>query len=403
MKILIISPYVPWPLYSGACVRIFNLIKELRSRGHQIFLLAGDKYSTAPPNAELERLCEKIYEYHFLSKNYLSFILRSVFSRKIYPALKFQSKDMVKKINDILSEEKFDLVWVNFSILAEILPDNLKKNLPVILDQHECERLVYQGYIKHGSFMEKMVGLINITRLSNFEKNVYSKIDAVLCVSEAEAELAKKINKNVGVFVVPNGVGGNFFSGNEQLKENKYRIVICGGLGIRRNMDAVAWFSKYIFPKIKLKIDKAEFWIVGGGSSPEISEIGLISGIKVTGEVEDIKKYYKSAAVFVAPYRFGAGTKLKVLEAMASGVPVVSTSAGCMGIDVSDGENILIADNENDFSERVIELLSDPLEAKKIAAAGQNLIKEKYTWKKIIDDLEPEIFKLIDNKRKKNE
>ncbi|MCX6723028.1 MAG: glycosyltransferase family 4 protein, partial [Candidatus Staskawiczbacteria bacterium] len=110
---------------------------------------------------------------------------------------------------------------------------------------------------------------------------------------------------------------------------------------------------------------------------------------------KDIKKYYAEGKVFVAPYHFGAGTKLKVLEAMASGTPVVSTNIGAYGIDVADNKNIIIADSEDDFCNNVIELLSNSQKAREISVAGQNLIKEKYTWNKIVTVLEPEIIKSI--------
>lgn len=401
MKILIISPYIPWPLYSGSCVRIFNLLKQMSLRGHKIFLLAGQNNLPLALDCELADFCEKIYTYKVPILNSIFFIIRSVFSPKIYPAVRFQSSHFKKILNNILSEKKINLVWVNFSIMADMLPAGLNKTIPVILDQHESERLVYYGYLKKGNLIEKIFALINIVKLKKFEEKVFSKIDVLVCVSEEEAIMARKYTrKEIKFLVVPNGVDEKFFNNLNTFINKKNRIIFCANMAVRRNIDAAVWFAKRIFPQIKKQIFDAEFWIVGSWPSAEILKLNSISGVRVIGMVKDIKKYYAKGKVFVAPYHFAAGSPLKVLEAMASGVPVVSTNISSQGIDVTNNKNIIIANNETDFCNNVIELLSNPQKAKGVAVAGQNLIKEKYTWNKIVTRLEPEIFKLIEDKQK---
>lgn len=170
-------------------------------------------------------------------------------------------------------------------------------------------------------------------------------------------------------------------------------------MNIRRNIDAAVWFVQGIFPRIRRSIPEAKLWIVGTTPSRRVAELGCAAGVRVTGTVEDIRDYYTKARIFVAPYRFGAGTKLKVLEAMSTGTPIVSTGTGCQGIDVVDGEHVLIADSEADFSDRVTELLRNPERAEAMASAARRLVETKYGWDQIIGNLEPKLQELVRRKR----
>jgi len=397
MRILMISPYLPWPLYGGGPVRIFNILKELSQRGHQIILLAGHTNNkTLRPDHKLNQFCEKVYLYKLPSWNRFEFILRSIFSSQPYPALKFQNDSLKENLNRLLLNQNFDLIWVNLLILVNTLPYTLIRDIPVVLDQQECEELVYQGYLREGNWKERLPALINLIKIKRFEQKVLPQISAILCVSEKEsAFMQSRVPRQVKVWTVPNGVDEEFFRLGSPLENKKNYIILCSNLSVRRNIDAAIWFTKKIFPKIREQIPDAEFWIIGSYPTSEIQQLNLISGVHVTGTVNEIRNYYLKGKVFVAPYRFGAGTKLKVLEAMAMGLPIVATEVGCQGIDVINGQHLLIANTETEFSERVIELLQNPQLAQKLSAAGRTLVAQKYDWKKIVDDLEPKLQKLI--------
>jgi len=180
--------------------------------------------------------------------------------------------------------------------------------------------------------------------------------------------------------------------------ERKNVILLCSGLAVYRNRAAALWFARRIFPKVRRQVPDAEFWIVGSHPNREIWRLADIPGVHVTGAVEDVRPYYAMAKVAVAPYRYGEGTKIKVVEAMACGTPVVSTSIGCQGLEVQDSENILIADTETDFRQRVVELLRDCGRARRLGAEARKLVEEKYTWKRLIDSLEPKLVALVERK-----
>lgn len=389
-NILMISPYLPWPLHGGSSVRIFNLIKELTNRGYNISLLAGGE-EDPPKDNPLIKMCDQIYLYRIRKESAFVSAILSIFSLQPYPVLKFQTPSLREKLSNILKNKKFDLIWVNLSILVDAIPLDYIKNSPIILDHPECEEWVYKDYIKNGKVSEKFFGLINLIKLPKFKKRVFSKVSAIMCVSETEAAFTKKQTKTP-IYVVPNGVDVDFFRENINAGKKSNSIIFCGNMSVRRNIDAAFWFTHKIFLKIKERVPDAEFWIVGSNPSLKILNLRLIKDVYVTGTVNNIRDYYVNGKVFVSPYHFGAGTRLKVLEAMASGIPVVSTPIGCRGMDVINNEHFLIANSENDFSECVIGLLKNEKMRKTLIVNSLELIEKKYRWKKIVDDFEKEIF-----------
>lgn len=376
-------------------MRMFNIIKYLTQQGHRITLVAGKRRDECSQDNPLHQMCEKVYLFDLPQRNRKFSLVRSMLSLKPYPALNFQSSSLQKTLRIAFAEQNFDLIWVNFLVMANTIPQNVADNTPLLLDHHELEELVYQGYLYHGTWSERLFALANILKLKRFERQHLPKFKAILSVSDYEAKLTRQwVPEGVKVWTVPNGVDTDFFHPYpDKCKDNC--IVLCGSMNVRRNIDATVWFAKHIFPRVKSAVPDAQFWIVGSSPTPEVQCLEMMPGVHVTGTVDDVRDYYAKSKVFVAPYRFGAGTKLKVLEAMAMGVPVVSTPVGCQGIEVVDGRHILIAKGEDDFSDRVIELLSNPERGRELANAGRILVQEKYDWKKIVSELAAKLQSLL--------
>jgi len=384
MRILMISPYIPWPLYGGASVRMFNIIKELSQRGHKIVLAAGKDINSNSSADILNQLCEEVCLYELPKQGRLLSLARSIFSGKPYPALQFQNKQLYETVSGLIKNDHFDLIWINFLFMADILFKIPASNVPIILDQFEADELVWKRYIKKGSLVQKIFSYLNLKKIQFLQKIIFKLIDALICVSAEEANfMESRMPIGNKVWVVPNGVDMGFFKANNIVKE-KQVILMAGSMCINRNIDAAVWFAKDIFPKIKKIITDAEFWIVGYEPDKRVIALKSIPGVKVTGTVEEIKPYYEKAKVYVAPFRFGEGTRLKILEAMAMGVPIVSTEGGCQGIGVVNGQHVLIADNEDDFSGKVIELLQNAQLSRAIADTGRAFVERGYNWKAIV-------------------
>jgi len=390
-----LAPYLPWPLYGGGAIRIFNIIKELAQRGHRIVLVAGQQGTSLSSDNTLKQLCEQVHSDALPTKSRLSAAIRSVFSSQPYPALKFQTSELREKVHDLLRNEHFDLIWVNFLIMADMLPEKFVEDVPIVMDQHEADELLWQSYIRNGDLPQRIFSRLNLKKVQNLHKKVLKHMDAILCVSEAETNFTKSIVPvNTKVWTVPNGMDTNFFRPASAHKQDPIVLTI-GGMSILRNIDATVWFTRSMFPKIKQTIPDAQLWIVGSSPGKEILALQTIPGVVVTGAVEDVRPYYEKARVCVASFRFGEGTRLKILEAMAMRVPIVTTNAGCQGIEVVNEQHVLIANTEADFCDRVIELLQNPQRAQTIAVAARALVEQKYEWKEIVDALELKLQQIV--------
>ena len=207
--------------------------------------------------------------------------------------------------------------------------------------------------------------------------------------------MREHVGKATEVWTVPNGVDLESFRCIPLSQRSANSILLGGIMNIRRNIDAAIWFTQRIFPRIRASIPEAELWVVGAAPSHEVRQLQDVPGVHVTGTVKDTRDYFAKASVLVAPYRFGAGTRLKMLEGMATGTPIVSTRAGCQGIEAVDGVHLLVSDEETEFADRVIELLRDRKMAERLAAASRALVEEKYSWEKIVGCLEPKLLDLV--------
>jgi sugar transferase (PEP-CTERM/EpsH1 system associated) len=401
MKILVLSPYLPWPLYGGNLVRIYGILRELAARGHEIVLLAG---YDGPPLADdhpVKILCREVrfYKPPESSRQTRPMLaaFRSVLSPLPYTAAKFGSRALAQSIRQVLEAEHFDLILANFAFMAHLIPLELARKTPVVLDEHESEQLLWRQYLRQGGMAKRAFALLNLWKMKWFEKAVAARIAAMLSASDREATFAKTfLPPRVKLWTVPNGVDTNFFTPSIQTGDAKnFNIALCGGFSVYRNCEAAIWFVKQVLPGVRAVIPEVEFWIVGSNPPPDVRQLGDVPGVHVTGTVEDVRPYYARAAVSVAPYRYGEGTKLKVLEAMACGVAVVSTTIGCQGINVRNGENILVADTPEAFVEGVVRLLRDAPGRTEIGNRGRKLIEQEYAWAEIVGTLDPKLAELV--------
>jgi glycosyltransferase involved in cell wall biosynthesis len=322
--------------------------------------------------------------------------LNSALSPLPYTAAKFGGRVVRENIRAVLENEPFDMIFANFAFMAHAVPAEFARSTPIVLDEHESEGLLWRQYLRQGGIPKRAFALLNLAKMRRFQKTVGGRIAAMLCASDRETGFARTfMPANVKLWTVPNGVDTDYFVPSPPQERENHSIVLCGGYGVYRNSEAAIWFAGSVFPLVKKEVPHAEFWIVGSNPNQEVRSLAETPGIHVTGTVPDVRPYYGRAAVTVAPYRYGEGTKLKVLEAMASGAPVVSTPIGCQGIEVKDGEHVLIVNSAEEFARKIIFLLGNEELRRNLAAKARTVIEQEYSWKKIVGDLDPELRELV--------
>lgn len=389
-----LSSAFPWPLNSGASIRVFHCIKQL-AKNHEITLLSllGPEVETLEP---VERLCDVLHTASISRKRFQSAVL-SLFSAKPYGVVRFHSNQYRDIIKRVLREETFDVVWVHCLSMLEYLHNRDLEDTLTILDQQNADELWWKRYMAEGSIAVRMFGALNLFKVRRYQSRIMKCVDLILSVSPEEAMFTKeRVPASCEIWTVPNGVDISFFSPRHRGQRQGNIIMFCGSMNVTMNIDAVMEFCAKIFPEVRNSIPDAKFWIVGKNPPAVIQALSHREGVTVTGTVEDVREYYERATVAVAPFRYGAGTKLKILEAMAMGVPVVSTAVGCQGISVTDGTHLLVADRDAEFASKVIELMRNEETRQRLACEGRALVERKYSWASIMQHAEERLSEYLE-------
>lgn len=398
MQILFIVDYLPYPPVSGDRIRIYNLLKRIASR-HEISLAC---FLEGPADveglSELSRFCSRI-EVAALSRHsplwHLPGVIKLIL-RGRPPEIKFlQSAELQKKIMRLGLKSEFDVVQVEHPRMApylEILPRD--KRYKTFLTFHN---FAFQQYRLISQIEQrwdrKIRARMNSFAMGRWEPRYAERFDCCFAVSEKDRQLLLDANPRLRVEVIPNGVDTVLY---QPLSEPgiSYNLLFIGNMSYQPCVDAVLYFCETIFPIIQSEIGEACLWIVGRDPVPEVMRLKG-DRIHVTGRVNDVIPYYARSAVCVVPLRAGGGTRLKILEAMALGKPVVSTSIGCEGLDIINGRHLLIVDDPQDFAQQTIRLLRNQTLRRQIALAARELVVSTYDWDGIAKKMEDQYTNVV--------
>jgi sugar transferase (PEP-CTERM/EpsH1 system associated) len=385
MRILFITDYLPYPLISGDRIRVYNLIRRIANL-HEVSLAAPLR---APEEVEsvthLQEFCYRV-ETGDLRRHspliHLPGIFRYAIKGKPLELKFLHSDELAKKISRLVSVENFDIIQIEPSRMAlytETLPPNrLSKRILVF---HNIVSTQYNRIFQvERSPIRKMRAWLHSLRMQRWEPGYAEQFDRCIAVSEVDRSSLKAANPNLQIDVVPNGVDVKKYQllDPEEIQQPPALLYI-GTMSYAPCADAVLYFYKEIFPRVRQKMGEVQLWIVGANPPPEVTRLSG-NGVYVTGRVEDVLPYYRRSAVCIVPLRAGGGTRLKILEAMALGRPVVSTTIGCEGLDVVDEQHILIADTAEQFAEKTIRLITDKTLYQQLIKEARELVKVKYDW-----------------------
>jgi sugar transferase (PEP-CTERM/EpsH1 system associated) len=398
MNVLFLSPWLPWPPYDGARIRILETLRYL-SRRHSVTLLTTVRQpEEVKHESALNGLCEKIVT-TLLSKQVRPLLQR--FSRGLVRRMPLiqsfhYDSNLAQKVHQLTSQESYDIVHMEFPFLAPYLDAvSSRSRAKKVLSMHNVESIRFTRELGCPTYNGRWLA-IQYDRLffESWEKRAVRQFDGISAVSELERMWIQQHAPTATVELVPNGVDTKYFSATCALKSN-LSLVFTGLMDHPPNVDAVVWFCNEILPRLRHKIPRLSFKIVGSRPHTKVLELGKRDGVQVTGEVADIRPYLAEASALVVPLRSGAGTRLKILETMAMGRPVISTTLGAEGLDVTPEVDILIADSPDEFVDRIVLLFASPESANRLAMAGRQLVVEKYDWRLCLGRLENLYDKLL--------
>jgi len=264
-----------------------------------------------------------------------------------------------------------------------------------IVSVHECYYLARLKAFRLGRLgIGKLKEAINLKGLKKYEFGMYKHADKVLTLTNQDKKKLLDIFPELDIAVVPHGVDveGFSFFGSEREERS---VVFVGNYLHYPNVDAALYFYREIWPRIKSKIPEIKFYVVGQGPPPEIQSLSQDDAVVVTGRVDDVRPYLNKGRAFICPVRLGGGFRGKILEAMAAGTPVVSTALGAEGVPAVQRENIIVADNPEEFTQGILDLMTDDSLFERIRKNARRLVEEKFAWQKGVEVMEGVLEKMM--------
>lgn len=384
MKVLMLTPYLPYPLLTGGQTRSYNLIKRLSQLGHEITLFCLVKDDKERKHvSQLEKFCKEVQVFNRPQKPWtIKNILRTGFSYYPFLVIRNWATGEMSAIAKKIEEDKFDLIHAETFYVMPHIP---KTKIPILLVEQTIEYLVYSHYAESFKLFPLRPFLyFDVYKMKYWERKFWNQASKVAAMSDDDKKIMLSQIPNLDVDIVPNGVDREYFNKKVGERSGEKIVLYLGNFTWLQNREAVKILVDDIWPKIKLEIKDAKLWIIGKDAKKFFPN--LASDIRVE-EVEDVREVYQEASVLVAPIYGGGGTRYKNFEAFASGLPVVTTSIGIGGTDAVDGENVIIRDTPTDIAKAAIEIIKNPVLSKKIAENAKKLVEQRYDWDPIAKKL----------------
>jgi sugar transferase (PEP-CTERM/EpsH1 system associated) len=386
-----ITNTLPYPPIAGHPIRNLNLLKRIAQKNEVWLLALMDEDQFPVDLGPLKDICQEVILIPFGEFSALARPLQAIqfLLQGTPPELRlYETKGMIDALRDLTHRVEFDIIQFEDSYMAhyqEYLPAGWQgKRILTFID------IAYRQYDRIYRIETKILRKLRLWLYSrmmyNWEPQYAGNFDLSVTMSDIDRDLLLSRNSSLNITTIPNGVDTHEFQPLPMPVDGSNNLVYVGNMSYRPNADAVTYFCEEILPLIHQKIPNVQFWIVGNQPLPEVYDLQN-EFVHVTGRVEDVQPFYQQSSVCVIPLRAGSGTRLKILEAMALGRPIVSTSVGAEGIDITDGDNILIGDDPQTFASHIVHLLQDQAAWQRITTQARQFAVDNYDWDSITDKL----------------
>ncbi len=392
MKILFLSRVIPHHAVTGGHIIVYQRIKRLIARGHQVGLAAFGSEAERPLGRELQPLLQDLeilpLPRHLPVAHRLARMLGSGIPTYFHA---LRSPAMMRRVGDLVENGKYDVVLAEFSAMGQYLYGN--PYLPAVRKIISCHYSVAGSYRQVADLRRYrpsgILSAISLWRgLGSYEIDLYRNVDRVLVLTAQERMALLSQGSGLRLSVIPAGVDTDYFSAPMEIPRDPI-VLFSGHYGVESNRDAVHWFATRIWPLVRVRHPGVRFQVVGPGITPQLRELARRDpSVVVVGEVDDLRPYLHRAQVFVCPVRLGSGMRVKVLEAMAAGIPVVTTSLGGEGIPLQPGDTCLIADQPPVMASYISLLLTDAFLRARLSRQARQLVAERFSWDRCTDLLE---------------
>jgi glycosyltransferase involved in cell wall biosynthesis len=409
MQILFLTAQLPEPPHAGGTLRTNGLMRSVHAAGHDVHVLSfGEPDQLKINRAALDEFCASVEIVPSPPRKLIHRLRDLLLTHYADMQRRFDSLRYAAKLAQILTQRRFDLIQIESLEMAAYLPviQRVQPDTPRIYDSFNAEfdmqKSVYEAERRS---LRRLPGalysFVQWRRLLRFEREVCESVARVIAVSEADAELFRWLAPGRPVSVVSNGINTALYAQTDtSLDLGECALVFTGSMAYRPNVDAAIWFADHVLGKVRAYVPGARFFIVGSQPHSRLNTLREHEHIQITGWVPDVNPFLHAASVYVVPMRMGSGTRLKLLQAMAAGCAVVSTTTGAQGLTVQDGVELRLADTADAFAQAIIGLLKDPDQRRRLGENGRRYVQNHYDWTVIAPHLLRVYDEITDSSRK---
>ncbi len=385
-RILYLTTRLPYPVVGGDRLRMYNILKQLKLLGYEVTLISLVTQDDDIRGAmEHNEFYSKLITVPFNRKMAYLYAAKAVFNDKPFIVEYFYSREMQKVVDNLLKKENFDIITGYMIRIAPYLEKYKDEN--IIIDFVDAVSMMYQRRIKNvQSLWDKFKIGIEYIKVKNYEKKCTKIFKMQTVISQTDKDYIEKFVKKSNIKIVGNGVDTEYYKPVDYLKENK--ICFVGSMQYIPNSEAAIYFATKVFPLVKKSIPDAKFKIIGANPRKDLFEaVKGVEGVEITGKVDDVREYMKDCKVSVCPVKIAGGIQNKILEAMAMGIPVLTTPEGAEGIGVSE-EVLEVVNSDEEYARKVIELIKNEQKSCEISKKSRDFVVDNFSWTKVGDKLD---------------
>lgn len=384
MRILFLTARLPYPPTRGDRLRVYHFLRVL-SREHQITLLSFIADEAESSNlAHLRPFCADVHLIHRAPWQSVLTTGLNIWRPMPLQSLYYRSSVMQQAVDRLLDRQHFDAVYVHLFRMAEYVKERQRPFR--ILDLTDAISEEVARSLPYLSPPWRQIYELELPRIRRYEREIPHYFDQSWLISEADRRALTETGAAETIRVVPNGVDIDRYRPAQRGPVSPI-VAFVGAMGVFHNIDAAEYLVQTIMPLIREAIPGIQIHLIGDSPSTRVQLLADVPGVTVTGHVVDLNAALNRAAVFVAPLRFAAGVQNKVLEAMAAGLPVVTTSYVNNGITAENGRHLIVADDPGSIATAVIDLLNDADRREQFGRAGRDFVIQHYRWESVLDHL----------------
>lgn len=392
MRILYLCHRIPYPPNKGEKIRAFHQLQAIAARHEVDLFTLTDRADDLVHQSALAPYCQRIMVSKLNPRLSRLRALPFLLTRSPLTVPYFYSDELQREIRSAISQRSYDRIFVFCSAMAQYV--DLAGGIPVVLDLVDVDSDKWAQYADSASFPFSAIYKREAHRLQDYERHISEKAACVLVTTAREARLVRQIAPAARVHVVPIGIDSKHFNEAADRPVASFpTIVFVGEMSYYPNEQAVLYFTRQVLPLISDCVPGVRFLIVGRNPSSKVRKLQEIKGVEVTGSVPDVQPYLAQAQVSVAPFKIAAGLQTKILEALASGLPVVATPIALQGLLPSVADVINAGQSPEEMAKQIVFLLRDPQLARRVGLEGQRRVAAEYGWGPILEGF----LRLIEN------